>query len=240
MGEQGAQPCLVDAPLGGQRAVAVVALRAAGEGDHRPVDERVAGTAVEGQRVGVRVRQRRQERHIGDPAQVLHGAPVVGMAQQQPVQVAGQGRALAPGGHVTRAEVAHRGDPGALGDDGRLADLQRGAYAPVRLDHVPDRLAVRADQVHLGAGQPGGDDGALGGGGEMLAQVGVELAQRVDRAVLRLAGAVNPALETVRIGVGDGVTDARVQVGRRAADLAHGGVDAVGGRARNEPDDDHA
>ena len=52
-------------------------------------------------------------------------------------------RALTAGGHVARAKIRHGGDAGALGDHGRVADLQRERMCRAR--PVPQRLAVAAD-----------------------------------------------------------------------------------------------
>jgi len=174
--QQGGQPGLVHRPRRAQRAVNVIALPAIGQQHRDLVDQAVGRAGVEAERIAGGIAQRRQEGDVGDATQVLDGPPVVGVAQQQPVGVAGQGRALPPGGDVARAEVADCGDARPLGDHARLGDLQGGGGAPVRLDGVPYRLPVRADQVDIGGGEvvflKQGQDGFR----KQFAQCGVQLA----------------------------------------------------------------
>ena len=98
------------------------------------------------------------------------------LPEQRPVDVGHQRRALAARGHVPGAEVAHHGDAGALGDDGGLAELQRGGRGgEARAGGPPS--AVRADDVHVPGAQARLGDDRQGGLGEALAQHEVELAQ---------------------------------------------------------------
>ena len=114
------------------------------------------------------------DRHVGDAAHVQARARGAGPAEQEPVDQGNEGRALAAGGDVARAEVGHDGQPGALGDDRGLGDLERGraAVAALRPRMVPRGLAMRADQVDRKPVAPrlGHDlEGCLG---ELLAQLG--------------------------------------------------------------------
>jgi hypothetical protein len=61
-------------------------------------------------------------------------------------------RALTAGGHVARAEIRHRGDAGAFGDHGRIADLEREGMRRART--VAQRLAVAADGADVLFRQP--------------------------------------------------------------------------------------
>ena len=47
------------------------------------------------------------------------------MAEEQVIDEGHQGRALTAGGDIARAEIGDHGDAGALGEDGRFAELQR-------------------------------------------------------------------------------------------------------------------
>ncbi len=71
-------------------------------------------------------------------------------AEEQHVEQARERRAVPAGGDVARAHVADDGRAGPLGDERRLAELQRPERVGA-LDPVVDRLAVRADHVDRAA-----------------------------------------------------------------------------------------
>ena len=68
-----------------------------------------------------------------------------GLAEAGGVKGRHQRRALAAGGHVAAAKVAHDGDPGQLGQQRAVVQLQRVASAVETAGLVAHGLAVGAD-----------------------------------------------------------------------------------------------
>ncbi len=85
----------------------------------------------------------RQQGDIGDTADIDHHAVFAVFAEQGRVKGRNQRRALSAGGDVAAAEIGHRGDAGALGDDAGVAELQGIRDRALRV--VADGLAVAAD-----------------------------------------------------------------------------------------------
>jgi hypothetical protein len=94
----------------------------------------------------------RQQRQVGDAAEVEHGAIFDRIGERIGVERRHQRRALAAGGDVAAAEIGDGVDAGGFRDHVGVAQLQRegrGAQRP-----VPQRLPVRADRAHLPASTP--------------------------------------------------------------------------------------
>ena len=167
------------------------------------VDHHVARAGVEGEHVAD-LRPGRHPRHVGDAADVLDRAAPARMAEEQVVGVRDQRRALAAGGDVARAEVRHGRDAGPLGDDGRLADLERRARVPPPgpsgLRKMADRLPVRADQVNRAERYPARPRERDQRPGEQFAEDEVQPADLIQPSRLRLEQRENalPDLRRIR------------------------------------------
>ena len=94
-----------------------------------------------------------------------------------------------------RPEVGHDGQPGALGDDRRLGDLERrrAAVAALRARMVPRGLAMGSDQVDRKPVAPRLGHDLEGRLGELLAQLVVDAQQLVRARVLERRGCVRAA-----------------------------------------------
>src|SRR5262249_33366522 len=129
------------------------------------------GAAVEGDHIlGFRMRWNRGE--VGDASDVHHDAVQAAVLEKKIVHEGDQRGAGSAGGDVALAEVGDGADPGAVGDDGRLADLERAGNAASEIfdgrAFVKNGLAVHADEVDRIAGD------ALGAAG-FEDRFGVEL-----------------------------------------------------------------
>ncbi|OPZ63881.1 MAG: hypothetical protein BWY85_01467 [Firmicutes bacterium ADurb.Bin506] len=211
-------------------AVAVVGHRAAAKLGYEAVNDHVTRAVVEGGHA-IDVAACRQHRHVGDPADVLHHPGEAWMAKHDPVEVGHKRGSFAAGSKVSSPEVRHRGDAGALGDDGCLTDLQRG----VALRHVMDGLPVGADDVHIARPEPGQGDDLESRPRELLAELHVHAAYLVDSGFGRREQAED-LLPEGRVVVNAAVRQrahAQCVAARLAAldDLDEGSVDAVSRRA---------
>ena len=223
--------------------VGIIAAAAAREVVHERVDDHVAGAGVEGQdragRGGFG-----DDGDVGDAADVQGGAAAAGVAIEQVIAKGDERRALSAGGHVGGAKIADRGDAGERGDDGGLADLQCGgdvcAEEAGRAALMEDGLAVRADQADAAQRDAEFSAGAQGGFGEELTQTEIQLADVAGGD----ARALGHAQDCGAHGGGEGnrgeIFEACVGGvfgdGRRDAD--QGDVDAVGGSAGHEAEDE--
>ena len=145
---------LVDVSAAGPGAVGVVA----GIAVHvNPiVHQRVARAAVEAKYGVARVGGlRRQDREVGDAANVADRSPRIGQAEQRAMQCRNEGGALAAGGDVATAKIGNDIDAGALGQHRRVLRLARVADAIVGAGLMTDGLPVRADGPHVLRGQAG-------------------------------------------------------------------------------------
>lgn len=84
---------------------------------------------------------------VGDAAEVQYHAVMLGRIKQPAMEGRCQRRACTVSGDIARAEIRHRGDAGALGDDRRVADLNAVGLGGPRL--MAQGLAVTADGGHL-------------------------------------------------------------------------------------------
>jgi hypothetical protein len=216
----------------------IESLRPPGDPLDHPVEQRVGGPDIEGDHV-LRAAAGGEPGHVRDPTEVERD-PALGLVTEGgEMEEGSERRALATGGHVARSEVGHRRAARPLRDDGRVADLERGPY----LWMVRDRLAVRADRVHLRERNVGAGGHRDRRGRESLAELDVERRKfpergaRLDPTRRQL---VDPRLELPRQGLlaereegeGPGLGPLRP--------LDEGGVDPIRRRTRHEPDHPHA
>src|SRR5450432_2528356 len=155
-------------------AVPVEGLEAARGRPRDGVERHVAGAVVEGDDVGDPIAH---QGDVGDAADVLQRALTPRRPEQQVVDQRHQRRAFAAGGDVAHPEIAHHRTAGALGDDGRLADLQGGAQATGRARVVHGGLTVRADQVDVFELRAGSVADGARGVREGLAEQHVQVAE---------------------------------------------------------------
>lgn len=135
----------VDSTASREARVFVEALAAMGEVLYERVDEHVAGAGVERKNL-MGARASRDDRNIGDPADIQRDAAKLRMAVEKIVDIGNERGALASESHVGGAKIRNRGDAGARGDDRTFADLKSrsGGEAEIfrRLTLVENRLAV--------------------------------------------------------------------------------------------------
>ena len=196
------------------------------------IEERVAGAGVEPD--DRRARAGRQVGDVGDAADVDDGAAGPGGVKQPVVKGRHQGRALAAGGEVARAEIGHGRDAGALGDDRRVAHLERERLFGLRV--MAQGLAVAADGADGGFVRAGLLQHRACGAGEKLAESRVQRAYALDRAVSRLAEKMD--------FIADGGGDGRPVRGHQREPAVGGdggehGVNAVHAGSRHEADVKH-
>ncbi len=165
------QESLVHVAFSRECSAAIVLALALRDQAHHPVNDHIAGPGVEGQNVRRRVCRahlllrrglgggkvctahpaRRQERQIGNAADILHGPAQPLVLKEDGIGVGYQRRPFAARGHVARPKIRHGRDAGALGNPARLADLKRGTDRPSGISAacrvVVDRLPVRANEV---------------------------------------------------------------------------------------------
>ena len=119
----------VDGSAGGECAVRIE--RRAVVAFAPRIHQGVRGAGVEATHVAVR----RQQREVGDAAEVEHGAVFARVVQHRSVEGGHERRALAAGRDIAAAEVGDGVDAGAFGDDVAVAELpgegmpRRGAMA---------------------------------------------------------------------------------------------------------------
>jgi hypothetical protein len=148
-------------------------------------------------------------------------------------------RALAARREVARPKVGDDEAARALGEDGRVADLERRA----QLRMVRHGLAVRGDQRHALERHPGAGGDAARSGREAFAELDVEAGQL--RQHLRPGQAPRGEGVDARL---ERVLERRLLEGEQAERLRRGAigplherrVHAVGGRPRHQPDHEHA
>ena len=176
----------------------------------------------------------RKHRHIGDASDVERAARFIMRAEQLPIDVGYERRALSAGRDVCDAEIRDAGDAGTCRDDRRLTDLHGRRY----LGRVPHRLSMRADRIqraHIDAPLAG----ALQHGRcERLAGRDVEHRQSMRRKIGR-------RLRVEQAGAEIGAPRNRLEVQERLPEVAGGvthhlhvgHVDAVDRRARHHAED---
>ncbi len=259
VGEEPGEEAGVDPPGRGAAAVLVEVPCAAAELAHGGVDQGVRRAGVEGQRGGVRIGGHHGD--VGDAAEVERGpdaraggvpvavavagavavpvaVPVAGLvpAQQQGVEEADQRGALAARRHVPAAQVGDDREPGRLGDPGGLPELE-GAAHPSVLHPVVDRLPVRDHQV--GGARAELLDGADGRGGEDLAELGVQSADRLHGGRGRRQHGGDPATDPGVQRKGQRAQRAQQQLAVLQGEFGRGGLHRVVGGAGHQADHPH-
>lgn len=140
----------MDGAVGGQTAAGIVSLLALRKQIHEAIDDHIARPGIEGQDL-VDCASSGQPGDIANPADVLDGPRFCRMAEEYKIAVGDKRRTLTARGEIGGTEIGDGCDPGALGDDGRFANLQRGrnggSAETTALWIMPDGLAVRSDQI---------------------------------------------------------------------------------------------
>ena len=216
----------VDVSRCGDFAAAIAVQFPGGELACESVDHHVAGSGIESDDIFGRAGGR-DHGDVGDAADVERHAGAARMAEEQVIDERHQGRALAAGGDIAGAEVGHHGDAGALGEDGRLAELERVGAA-----FVEDGLSVAADEFHRAEALHGGQHGAR-----------VEL-RRAGNSSARWHAVWVGQLETPRMAArtvgGSRALQVKPMVSTlRAADVDDGDIDAVERGAAHDSGDSH-
>ena len=119
--------------------------------------------------------------------------PIRRIAVEQVIEKGNQGRALAAGGHVGRAEIGHDGDADPRGDhrafSGLPGDGQFAAQEFCRLALVVERLPVAADEFYFHAETAlGGKDGF----GVEFGQQKIQAGQVGDAGLTRRSSLAGP------------------------------------------------
>ena len=184
---------------------------------------------------------------IADAADVLKNAGADGVGEEDVIEQGDEGRALAAGGDVSRAEVGDDGDAGGGGEEGGFAELPGAgeAAACVECGHalVVEGLAVAADE---GRSNFGGVDGGAEGFSVGEAEAPVQMGEFGGGCgvCIGLSGHSSEDGVAEGLGEGKGSVGEEGEFGRRIAgsDFARypqqGDVDAVGGGAAHDAGDD--
>ena len=147
-------------------------------------------------------------------------------------------RAFSARRHVARPKIGDRRDARALRNDGRLADLQRGADGDAsfvsRLRQMVNRLPMRADErdVRERNARFGGD--VQRGLREQFAEIGVQMADKFGAAAARRRTGQNLLAHAVRIRIRRKFQHAHARGGVRVhpvQDVNHRRVNPVNRRA---------
>ena len=133
-----------------RRRASVVVPRLPGPQAHEIVDQRIAGSGVEGDELDLAV----DKGDVGDAAEIEHADRMraLELADQGAMEHRHDRGALPAGGDVGGAEVIDHGDPEPGGERRPIADLDReAAVGPVQ-----DGLAVETDHSHRARRHPVG------------------------------------------------------------------------------------
>jgi len=122
--ERSGQQRFEDLPPRRQAASGIVGLPALGEAPHQGVHEHVPGAGIEPHHI-LWSRASRNQRDVGDAADVQSHGTLPGIPQQEIIDQGHERRALSPRSDVGRAEIRDHGSAGPLCDDGRLGNLER-------------------------------------------------------------------------------------------------------------------
>ena len=159
--------------------IPVEAQAAAREMRGERVDDHVAGAGVEGENIA-RPRGGGNEAEVGDAADVQRYSTDARMAIEKIVDEGHERRALAAGGHIRGTKIGDGGDASALGNDGRLGDLQGGGDGRAEKRGwsalMVDGLAVGAEQRDTARRNAEAFAGAQRSIGEKFAKAEIKLA----------------------------------------------------------------
>ncbi|CAM5556364.1 hypothetical protein SAFG77S_00220 [Streptomyces afghaniensis] len=226
--QQPVQQRPVHPAAGGQRPVRVVGQGSAAEPAGRRVDQRAARPGVEGGPVG--------RGEVGDTADVQRDGPARPAPQPQQVEQADQRGTLPAGGDVPRPEVGDHGQPGRLGDPGRLPELERAVHLLLG-DPVVDGLPVRGHQPGQPLAQfPVGPDR---GRREGLPDEGVQPAHLAQRGVPRRQGGGQGLAQFTVVRLADHAERLQHQAVADEVQVGHRRVDGVVRRPGHESDHPH-
>jgi hypothetical protein len=225
--EQAREKSFVDLAARGKTAVGIEGR--AGVAQAPGVEQRVGRAGVEAADLTVA----RQQGVVADPAEVEHGAVLVGGVQQRGMEGRHQRCALAAGGDVAAAEIGDRGDAGALGDHVAVADLQGERRRAMRA--VANGLAVRTDRRDLRWRHAGPFQQRQRGVGEGPRDLHVEMAKLVQRRQRTTLAEGDEAFAQCRRPRMH-VRGAQAQAVRGAGigEFDQRGIDAVGAGAGNQ------
>ncbi len=139
----------MERPACGDARVFVETLAAVGEVRDERVNEHVGGAGVEGEDL-CGLGGGGDDGDVGDAAEIERDAAEFWVAIEKIVGVRDERRALAAESDVGGTKIADGGDAGAGGDDGWLADLQRGSRGRAEIGRglalMKNGLAVAADK----------------------------------------------------------------------------------------------
>ena len=156
--QQGSEDGFVRSACGGEAPAAVVGLVKEPLGDC--VDDHVGRAGIESDQLGEQMVERatgrdegagRDEREVGDAAEVLQDTRAARMREEGCIEQRHERRALAAGDHVGGAEVGDNGRVDGGCNQGRFAELpgagEAAAGVGLRDALVIDGLAVAADEI---------------------------------------------------------------------------------------------
>jgi len=153
----------------GELRVAVVAEATASEMRGEGIDDHVAGAGVESEDI-FPGRGRGNHGDVGDAADIESDTAAARMTVEKIIDERHERRSLTSRGHIGGTKIGNRCDASALGDDGRLGELESGRDAGAEelawRALMIERLAVRADQGDAARRNAKFAAGAQRGGGE--------------------------------------------------------------------------
>src|SRR5712664_413870 len=206
------------------------------------IDEHVGGASVEGEDL-LRLGRGRKDSDVSDASEIEGDAAEFRVAIEKIVRIGNERRALATEGDVSGTKIADRGDAGVRGDDGRLADLQRGGGgAPQKGDAlalVENRLAVAANERDFLRCNPEFATRRHGGAGEEFSHAKVQLADGARSDGVLFGDAQNFLAKRGRKFDRGMAQQLDVQIGRRAGNASQCNVDTVGRGAGHHAENKH-
>jgi len=122
MGEQFLHQPLVDTAATSPLTVSIEGFPLASQAPDHGVNRHVAWTGVEGHHVGKRA-SGRKDCHIADATDIVDDARLLGIAEQEIMDVRGERPPLPPNGHIAWSKVRDCHHPGALRDDRWISKL---------------------------------------------------------------------------------------------------------------------
>ncbi len=234
--EQSREQGFVEVPARGEIAVRVVGAPAVAFAPG--VHQRVRRAGVETAHRAMR----RQQREVGDAAEVEHRAVLARRRQQGRVQRRQQRRAVAAGGDVAAAEIGDGGDPGAFGDEVAVAELQGERESPVvrgAVRAVAHGLAVRTERADSRSRDVRFAQQGERRVGEAFGHARVEGAEFVQRRELAaLPEFDQPRAQRLVPGVGAPAHEFAARMRIVAVEAHQRDVDAVGAGAGNQAEEE--
>jgi len=230
----------LDAAGSGDPSVEIGSQRTAGQARHEAVDQDIAGTGVESPH-SIKTTAFRQKGEVGDSTEVQDDPVQSRVSKQEGMQIGSEWSPLAASGQISGTEVCHGRYAGPLGDDRRLADLQRRAnrhtVRSLAIGKVGDRLPVGADKgdtLYRHASLPNHRNGRFR---KQLPEVSVQVAELAGAAARVVRRPQDPLAKPGREGKDGEVQKPKLREPLARTDLENCGVAPVCRRPGHKAND---